>query len=217
MATYHALLSQGKDLGDAVHWEWRCLHDDLGMRKEPWEWLRTMQGSVHDLLAEHSVPQTQFCRSAGVQKAEGQHAEHTVGSRCMLHLLCKIALMKQPKPKTRRAAWDIASAIVEKGAAMCSEPAFCRVVLPVRDERGGDARVVPIVIEPTGVLQGMTAVFEAMPSLQRYWDTHFGKQLSAGLGSGRVVATSSSCPGLRDLLMLVQSISARGAAYCRLW
>ena len=129
---YHAIWDRSHNLGDSVSWEWRYFHDDLRIKKQPWDWLALQTPYLHNLMQLHSVPCAQLCISAGRCKAASQHREHLVGTRCLLLILCMGIFKRQAPREMRSASWDILCNICSRCALVGSS----EVVVPILNDAG---------------------------------------------------------------------------------
>ena len=129
---YHAIWERFHNLGDSVSWEWRYFHDDLRIKKPPWEWLTLRRPQLQKMMELHPVPFAQLCFSAGRCKSAAQHREHLVGTRCLLLILCAGIFKRQAPLAMRSASWDILRNI----CSLCAHVGSSEVVVPILNDAG---------------------------------------------------------------------------------
>lgn len=187
--------------GNKVLWEWRYVHDAVGIKVPPWKFLGKALPDLARMCEEHVVPTVQIAYSSGRTKQLDGPREHCLGSAAMLLLLVVVATTRQMAAASKQRATTVllvlSSLAVGASAAMTAIHAeqLPGVTLQLL---GGNAWATPLQVTHHGLVLGFATYTEQSPRLLEVWHA-----LTHKPWNGVHLQSPVDRPMLRDLLILV--------------
>jgi len=146
-------------------WEWRYLHDCMGIKTDLWEWLRLARPRLNSFMQTLGLEVTPRLVCEGVK-------EHVLKMQDAMALLLQIHQARQTKPPTRQgAAILIDKLTIAAGSAvpLLQPKELCRPIDVAADVRGVSNYMPVLVLTAAGGVQGFQNLVHYCPSIPAHW------------------------------------------------
>lgn len=144
--------SDGVGAGDSMFWEWRYVHQQIGIKTDDLhKWLPRQKGNVLRMLTDYQVDHSQWQYSPGVAKQAGQHREHMLGTRALITVLIYCATLCQQTANVNVAAWHMIKKMI--GLASATVPTKALTLVLLTATLSSLCFSVTTIVNPQGILE----------------------------------------------------------------